>query len=163
MESAAAIFDGFVWEHAVRLLVAVACGVMIGFNRDLKGKPTGMRTLGLVSLGACLVSLAALEDPAWRDEPDALSRVVQGVLQGVLTGVGFLGAGVILKDTGDQRVHGLTTAATVWLTAALGLACALAQWPLIIMGLGLALLVLMVPHQFGRKLGGARSTEDDDG
>ncbi|HVI29146.1 MgtC/SapB family protein [Hansschlegelia sp.] len=160
LESVATIFDGFVWEHAVRLLAAVACGLMLGFNRDLKGKPTGMRTLGLVSLGACLVSLAALEDPGLRNEPDALSRVVQGVLQGILTGVGFIGAGVILKDTSDHRVRGLTTAATVWLTAALGIACALAKWPLIIMGLGLSLLVLLVPHHFGRRFG-AQSTEDD--
>ncbi|WP_315855099.1 MgtC/SapB family protein [Chenggangzhangella methanolivorans] len=109
-------------DAALRLLAAAACGLAVGFNRDLKHKPTGMRTLGLVALGACLVALVGLQHEALRSEPDAMSRVVQGVLQGVMTGVGFIGAGVILKLPGDSRVRGLTTAAAVWATAALGVA-----------------------------------------
>ena len=118
----------FEWDAGLRLLAATACGLLVGFNRDLKNKPTGMRTLGLVCLGACLVALAALQADPLRANPDAMSRVVQGVLQGVMTGIGFLGAGVILKHPGDARVKGLTTAAAVWITAALGVACALASW-----------------------------------
>lgn len=151
----------FEWDAMLRLLAATACGLLVGFNRDLKHKPTGMRTLGLVSLGACLVSLAALQAEPLRVNPDAMSRVVQGVLQGVLTGVGFIGAGVVLKAPGDRRVRGLTTAATVWVTASLGVACALATWPLLAFGLVLTLVVLILPRRVARWLG-KDFDEDDD-
>ena len=74
-----------------------------------------MRTLALVSMGAAIVSIAALEyDDAVHDNADALSRVIQGILQGVLAGIGFIGAGVILRNPARGTVEGLTTAATVW-------------------------------------------------
>jgi hypothetical protein len=100
-----------------RLGFATLAGMAIGLNRDLQNKPTGMRTLGLVSLGAALVTLATIDFGQLSENPDALSRVVQGVIQGVLTGVGFICAGVILRDRQGFTVHGLTTAATVWVTA----------------------------------------------
>jgi putative Mg2+ transporter-C (MgtC) family protein len=78
------------------------------------------------------------------ENPDALSRVVQGVIQGVLTGVGFIGAGVILRDRQGFTVHGLTTAATVWVTATLGIASALAAWPVVLIGSVLTLMLLML-------------------
>ena len=146
-------FTTFEIDAALRLLAATVCGLVVGFNRDLKQKPTGMRTLGLVSLGACLVSLAGLHAEAMRTEPDAMSRVVQGVLQGVMTGIGFIGAGVILKQPGDGTVKGLTTAATVWITAGLGVACALASWTIIALGLALTLLVLVLPRKFAKAMG----------
>ncbi|MFC7052996.1 MgtC/SapB family protein [Hansschlegelia quercus] len=153
--------DAFHAETAIRLVAATLCGVVIGFNRDLKDKSAGVRTLGLVSLGACLVSLAALSDPGLRNEPGALSRVVQGILQGVLTGVGFIGAGVILKPAPDAgRARGLTTAAAVWLTAALEIACAIGKWQLVVMGVVLALVVLSLPRRLSRKL--ARESDDED-
>ncbi|MDR4306111.1 MgtC/SapB family protein [Chelatococcus sambhunathii] len=154
--------SSFEWDAALRLLAAVGCGLLLGFNRDLKNKPTGMRTLGLVSLGACLVALASLQSDPLRTNPDAMSRVVQGVLQGVLTGVGFIGAGVVLKLPGDRRVRGLTTAATVWVTAALGVACAFASWPLLTFGLVLTLLVLILPRRIAKALGGDFDSPDDD-
>ncbi|WP_103121214.1 MgtC/SapB family protein [Methylopila sp. Yamaguchi] len=140
-------------DAALRLLAATVCGLAVGFNRDLKQKPTGMRTLGLVSLGACLVSLAGLQADPMRSDPDAMSRVVQGVLQGVMTGIGFIGAGVILKQPGDGTVRGLTTAATVWITAGLGVACALASWTIIALGVVLALLVLILPRKVAKAIG----------
>jgi putative Mg2+ transporter-C (MgtC) family protein len=153
--------DPFHVESAIRLAAATVCGVVIGFNRDLKNKSAGVRTLGLVSLGACLVSVAALSDPGLRNEPDALSRVIQGILQGVLTGIGFIGAGVILKPAPDAgRARGLTTAASVWLTAALGIACAIADWPLVLTGVVLALLVLALPRRLSRTL--ASESDDED-
>ena len=90
-----------------------------GLNRDLKGKPSGARTLALVSLGAALVALAATHYPGMAGHPDAMSRVVQDI-QGVMAGVGFIGAGMILRDSATKSVRNLTTAATVWVTAALG-------------------------------------------
>lgn len=151
----------FEWDAALRLIAASACGLLVGFNRDLKNKPTGMRTLGLVCLGACLVALAALQADPLRANPDAMSRVVQGVLQGVMTGIGFIGAGVILKHPGDARVKGLTTAAAVWITAALGVACALASWFLIAFGVALTILILVLPRRIAKAVG-AEFDETDD-
>jgi putative Mg2+ transporter-C (MgtC) family protein len=126
-----------------RMAAAAAVGMLIGLNRDLRGKAAGMRTLGLVALGAAIVTDAAIDFPAFAGHPDAQSRVLQGAVQGVLTGVGFLGAGVVMHQ--GLSVHGLTTGAAVWVTAALGVACALASWPLAAVGLGLALLILVLP------------------
>lgn len=146
-------FTSFEIDAALRLMAATVCGLVVGFNRDLKQKPTGMRTLGLVSLGACLVSLVGLQTEPMRADPDAMSRVVQGVLQGVMTGIGFIGAGVILKLPSDGRVRGLTTAASVWITAALGVACALASWTIIALGVVLTLLVLILPRRLAKAMG----------
>jgi putative Mg2+ transporter-C (MgtC) family protein len=128
----------------LRLLAAVAAGIALGYPRALVDKPIGMRTLALVSLGAAMVSVAAMSDPSLAGQPDAISRVLQGMLQGVMVGVGFIGAGVILRDTSTNRVHGLTTATTVWIAAALGIACGLGQWRIAATGLVLALVVLVV-------------------
>src|SRR5438046_2313006 len=95
-------------ETSARLLIAVLFGALIGINRDLHGKPAGLRTHSLVALGAALAVLASARLAGSGDhQADVVSRVAQGVL----TGVGFLGAGGILRDPGDGRVHGLTTAA----------------------------------------------------
>ncbi|MCS0494329.1 MgtC/SapB family protein [Ancylobacter sp. MQZ15Z-1] len=150
-------------EHLLRLLVAAACGMMIGVNRDLRGKPTGMRTLGLVCMGAALISLTAMRVDGIAGHPDATSRVVQGIIQGVMTGIGFLGAGVVLRNRRQLEVHGLTTAATVWVTAALGVACALASWHLIVGALLITLLLLAVLHPLERRLEGLSEEEEPSG
>src|SRR6187551_285358 len=129
-------------NEILRLVIAAAVGVAVGCNRELRGKPLGMRTLALVSLGSAIAALAAIDFQDLRAYPDAASRVIQGVLQGVLTGIGFIGAGVVLRDTRSATVQGLTTAATVWVTAALGIACALADWTLVAAGVALTLLIL---------------------
>jgi putative Mg2+ transporter-C (MgtC) family protein len=129
-------------DEILRLLVAGGIGVIIGVNREMYGKPLGMRTLALVGLGSAIAVLTAIDFRGLDHNPDALSRVVQGVLQGVLTGIGFIGAGVVLRDTKSGTVRGLTTAATVWVTAALGIACALAAWHLVLSGVAITLLIL---------------------
>jgi len=129
-------------DIALRLGAAVVVGMLIGLNRDLADKPIGMRTLGLVSLGAAILSISTVNFQGLADHPDALSRVVQGVIQGIMAGIGFIGAGVILRDSQSQTVKGLTTAATVWVTAALGIACGLAAWQIV--GLSLALAVFLL-------------------
>ena len=103
----------------VRLGAAVAIGGAVGLNRELHHKATGVRTLGLVSLGSALAMLAVADDPQ-----SDVSRVIQGVI----VGVGFLGAGVILHRPTGGKVHGLTTAATIWVTACLGILCGIAAW-----------------------------------
>jgi putative Mg2+ transporter-C (MgtC) family protein len=127
----------------LRLVAAALAGIVIGFNRDIRHKALGMRTLAIVALGAAVVTIAALEYTDL-DQPDAQSRVLQGIVQGVLTGVGFIGAGVILRDPRARQVQGLTTAATVWVTAALGVACALGAWLPAIVGAILTIFVLFV-------------------
>jgi putative Mg2+ transporter-C (MgtC) family protein len=130
-------------DVALRLVAAVVAGMLIGLNRDLADKPIGMRTLGLVSLGAAVVSVATIHFQGLANHPDALSRVVQGVIQGIMAGIGFIGAGVILRDREAQTVTGLTTATTVWVTAALGIACGLAAWAIVGLSLALALFLLV--------------------
>jgi putative Mg2+ transporter-C (MgtC) family protein len=72
--------------------------------------------------------------------------VVQGIIQGVMAGISFIGAGVILRNPEAQTVEGLTTAATVWVAAALGIACGLAAWNVVVIGVVLALLLLVVMY-----------------
>jgi putative Mg2+ transporter-C (MgtC) family protein len=130
-------------DIVLRLSASVLTGAAIGINRDLANKPIGMRTLALVALGAAVVSLAGTHIEGIAANPDALSRVVQGIIQGVMAGISFIGAGVILRDAKAQRVEGLTTAATVWITAALGIACGLAAWSTVGLAVVLAILILV--------------------
>ena len=120
----------------LRLGAAVLSGALIGFDREVKDKPAGLRTLALVSLGSALFVMTALDGT----NTDSTSRAIQGII----TGVGFLGAGTIIRGQTEQSVRGLTTAASTWLAAAVGIACGLALWPLVISGCGLCLIVLVV-------------------
>lgn len=136
----------------LRLLAAAAGGIALGLQREVSDKPIGMRTLALVSLGAAMVSVAAVRYPGLAGEPDAVSRALQGVLQGLMVGVGFIGAGVILRDESTKKVHGLTTATTVWIAAALGIACGVADWLVAVTGLVLALVILIVLKRFENRV-----------
>lgn len=127
-------------EVTLRLAAAVLVGGAIGLNRDLHAKQTGVRTLSLVSLGCAIVVIASLR----LGQPGDTTRVIQGIV----TGIGFLGAGVIVRPEGGLRIHGLTTAASTWLTACLGVACAVADWQLIVPGMVLALLILIWGGEF---------------
>ncbi len=132
------------WDIALRLLAAVAVGGALGLNRDLKHKPIGARTLALVSVGAAALTVATIAIPGLFENKDALSRVVQGLIQGVMAGIGFIGAGVIIRRPDLDFVKGLTTAATVWVAAALGIVCGLGQWTVVFFATGLSLIVLVV-------------------
>ncbi|MEO7064542.1 MAG: MgtC/SapB family protein [Dokdonella sp.] len=126
-------------DIAIRLTLSVLVGGLIGLNRDLHHKPAGVRTHALVSLGTALMVVIVM--PPGTLDPhryDALSRVIQGTL----TGIGFLGAGVILRDPGTRHVSGLTTAATVWLTALLGIACGVGVYVPVLIAMLLATLVV---------------------
>lgn len=130
-------------EIALRLGVALILGSVLGLNRELHGKPAGLRTHGLVSLGAAVATMVAFRSPdnSLVADPNAIGRIVQGIL----TGIGFLGAGVILRDPGGH-VTGLTTAATVWICAVLGIVCGLGYWLI----LGIALALTLIALLFGR-------------
>jgi putative Mg2+ transporter-C (MgtC) family protein len=138
----------------VRLTAALVVGGALGLNRDLQGKPTGVRTLSLVALGSALAVLAVTRS----GDINAVSRVVQGIL----TGIGFLGAGVIVRTVDGQHVHGLTTAACTWLTACVGVVCGVAEWQLIVVGVPLVFAVLHlggpIEHAIHRRWG--KPTDD---
>lgn len=129
-------------EISLRLMAAAAAGGLIGLNRDLADKPIGVRTLSLVALGAATVSIAGVQVQGMAENADALSRVVQGVIQGIMAGISFVGAGVILRNAESRTVEGLTTAATVWMSAAVGIACGLGAWRTIAVALPITLVVL---------------------
>ena len=130
------------WTEAMlRLLAATATGGAIGLNRELTKKPAGLRTHALVALGAALVTVTALQFGDIDDRAHA--EVASRVIQGVIAGIGFLGGGVILHTEG-RDVHGLTTAATIWVAAALGVSCGVGQWRVAAMAAGLALAVLVI-------------------
>jgi putative Mg2+ transporter-C (MgtC) family protein len=137
-------------EIALRLLAAAAIGAIVGVNRDLKHKPTGMRTLALVCLGAALAAVSTVYLVDIQSDQDALSRVIQGVLQGVLTGIAFLGAGAIIRR--DNDVPGLTTAANVFVVAALGIACGLGAWWAALIGAAIALFVLTLLNLLEKRI-----------
>ncbi len=99
----------------IRLSMAIILGAAIGYERELRGKAAGLRTHMLVSLGAAIFILVPLQ--SGMEVADA-SRV----LQGIIAGVGFLGAGAIIKFNTDGEIKGLTTAASVWVAAAIGIA-----------------------------------------
>jgi putative Mg2+ transporter-C (MgtC) family protein len=139
------------WQVILRLTAAAVVGLLLGWNRELKGKPAGLRTLALVSLGSALLALTSLHMPMGPNVGDPLSRVMQGVI----TGIGFLGAGVILQGR-NGHIKGLTTAAMVWVSAALGLACGAGYWVAVIATTILIFFVLMLEGLEGlmrRKLG----------
>ena len=125
-------------EVLLRLGIATALGGALGLNRELNQKPAGLRTLALVGLASAAATAGISMLP--HATPDAMSRVGQGIL----TGVGFLGGGVILQRRDTERVTGLTTAASIWVVAALGFTCGIGQWRLGIMAALIALGVLVV-------------------
>jgi putative Mg2+ transporter-C (MgtC) family protein len=152
-------------EVGLRLGAATLVGALMGINRDLANKPIGMRTLGLVALGAAAASVATIQVAGMAENPDAMSRVVQGIIQGVMAGISFIGAGVILRDAKARTVEGLTTAATVWVTAALGIACGLGRWDVVAVGVTIALMLLMAVswvETLVSKVGVSKASPADD-
>ncbi len=129
----------------VRLLVAAVLGGLIGLERELAGKSAGLRTHMLVALGSALFVLIPLQAGI---ELDDLSRVIQGLL----AGVGFLCAGAILKAASEEHVHGLTTSASLWMTAAIGMAAGLGRDATAVLSTLLALAILSMEGPLQRML-----------
>jgi putative Mg2+ transporter-C (MgtC) family protein len=129
-------------ETALRLSIATAAAALIGWERERKNRPAGLRTHMLVGLGACLFTLLAIEARHELIVPGVPGPDPLRVVDGVVGGVGFLGAGAILQSRGN--VKGLTTAAGVWVVAAIGVAAALGSYPTVAVALGLAGITLTV-------------------
>jgi putative Mg2+ transporter-C (MgtC) family protein len=124
-------------EIALRLGAALLAGALIGLDREIKKRPAGLQTHALVSLGASLAVLVVAMGSGPAGDP--ASRVVQGII----TGIGFVGAGVIMQYERERRVEGLTTAASIWSAAALGMACGAGYFSLAAMALAAVILVLV--------------------
>jgi putative Mg2+ transporter-C (MgtC) family protein len=120
-----------------RILAATLLGAIVGYERERTGKSAGLRTHMLVSLGSCIFVLSSFEAGMPIED---LSRVIQGVA----AGIGFIGAGAILKLADARVIEGLTTAAGIWLTAALGVAAGLGRVGLAAISALMAWLILAV-------------------
>ena len=125
----------------VRLLVAALLGSLLGFEREIKGKSAGVRTHMLVALGAALFILVPQQAGASVGE---LSRVMQGLV----AGIGFLGAGAIIMGSQQGATRGLTTAANIWLTAAIGVSAGMGRESLAVLSTIIALIVLTAVPRF---------------
>lgn len=137
-----------------RMAMALALGAAIGWDRERRDAEAGLRTHMLVALGAALFVLVPLE--AGMDD-EQLSRVVQGLV----SGIGFLGAGAVLKDSDEGRIHGLTTAATIWATAAVGIAAGLGHTGTAAIATVFMLLVLVWLRRLGKSIGRRRNDQED--
>jgi putative Mg2+ transporter-C (MgtC) family protein len=129
----------------IRLVTAAVLGGLLGIEREAMGKPAGLRTHMLVSLGAAVFVLVPAEIGMTNGD---LGRAIQGIA----TGVGFLGAGTILKRSDQQEVTGLTTAASIWLTAAIGLSVGVGGLWLSIVCAICALVILRVVAPIERRI-----------
>ena len=123
----------------LRVVAATILGAIVGFEREKAGKPAGLRTHILVCLGTAVVVLACA---GANMNLDGLSRVIQGIV----TGIGFIGAGSILKLNEERDIQGLTTAAGLWMTAAIGIAVGLGELGVALISTALTLIVLALVH-----------------
>ena len=133
-----------VWNDVVSIILAVVFGAAIGLEREVSGKSAGLRTNVLICLGAAVFTIISKQIGS--GQQDSLTRIAAQIV----TGVGFLGAGAIIQDRGG--VHGLTTAATIWLVASIGMACGARLYLLAVISTLVAVAVLIGLKQLGKHL-----------
>ena len=129
-------------EVLIRIAAAAFMGAVLGVNRELRDKPAGLKTHALVALAAALVTVTGihLSTTGGATDTAAATRAVQGII----TGIGFLGAGVIMQREGSNDVFGLTTAATIWIAASLGIAAGAGEIVTALFATALSMLVLLL-------------------
>ncbi|WP_353190070.1 MgtC/SapB family protein [Pandoraea pnomenusa] len=127
-------------EVTLRLTAALILGGLVGLNRNLHHKSVGLRTLAIVSFGSALFVLAVVPFPGSTLTYDSTS--VSRVVQGIVAGIGFLGAGCIIRPNHGSSVHGFTTAAALWSTTGIGIICGLGRWHIALAAMVLLLIVL---------------------
>lgn len=123
-------------ELIIRLLLAAVLGASVGLERELRQKSAGLRTNTLIAIGAALFTLMSIEMAEWDETADRTRIAAQ-----IVTGIGFLGAGAIMRT--GSGISGLTTAATVWVNAAIGVAAGGGEYHLALMATGVTLVVLL--------------------
>jgi putative Mg2+ transporter-C (MgtC) family protein len=124
---------------ALRILLAAALGGAIGFQREKAGKPAGLRTHMLICIGAALFTVTSVFGFTGQADP---SRIAAGVV----TGIGFIGAGAIIFRTADGYVAGLTTAASIWVAAGIGVAAGAGLYVASAVTTAIVLIILFIPH-----------------
>ena len=139
------------WPDIVPLLVSVILGGLIGLERELRGKAAGLRTNILICIGSCLFTVISTNLSG--SEPGRIAAQI-------VTGIGFLGAGAIIHS--GIGIHGLTTAAGIWVVASIGMACGTKMYPLAISATVLTLVVLLVLPPFEKKLTKEHRSENQD-
>lgn len=144
-------------EILLRLGSATLAGGAIGLDRDLHGKPIGLKTLGIVGLSTASVVLLAVQFA----EPGKITDAASRVIQGILTGIGFLGAGVIVHESERFRVRGLTSAACTFLAACLGIVCGTGQWRIVLVALTFAFVLLTIGRRIERWMHRALGGKED--
>jgi len=137
----------------IRLIAATLFGAVIGYERQRAGKAAGLRTHILVAAGTSMFILGC-EGAGIRTDSDAISRVIQGII----TGIGFVGAGSIIKRDSERDIQGVTTSAGIWMTAAIGVTVGLGMIGLAMMATILSLLILRVTVYFERRLSKTKPT-----
>jgi putative Mg2+ transporter-C (MgtC) family protein len=137
------------WDAFVRSLFAVLVGAAVGFDRELRNKPAGLRTHILISLAAAVFTLVTFELHAEVRSAGPFGGDPIRIIEAVTAGVAFLAAGAIIQSRGG--VQGLTTGANMWLAGALGVACGSGYYTLAAIGVGFALIVLVVVGRLERR------------
>lgn len=125
-------FDSFNLEYIIQLLLAITLGGVIGFEREIKHRPAGLRTHMLVNLGAAIFTIISI---SFAIDPVRIAAAI-------VTGIGFLGAGSIISTRG--QMHGITTAATLWIVASIGLCVGVGQYWIAIIGTALVFIILQI-------------------
>lgn len=137
-------------EEAAQVSIAFIIGAVIGIEREFRSKPAGFRTMILISVGSCLYTILSKENAVY-GSPDRIAS-------NIVTGIGFIGAGVIFKE--GITVNGLTTAALIWITAALGMAIGYHNYPLAIVVSGMVVIALFVLEPVQRFINGFHRVKD---
>lgn len=150
-----------------RIAIAMLLGLLVGLDREAKRAPIGVRTFAIVSMGAAAYTALTMQlgDIA-ANRPD-MSVDPSRLIQGLIGGIGFLGAGAIIGSQSANRVRGIATGAAIWVSGALGIACGLGLywWAVALTGMVLALLLLseLAEYKLGLRQNIVRSTDDGEG
>ncbi len=142
-------------EVVVKLLLALVCGGLLGFERERKHRPAGLRTYMLVCIGATLVMMTNQYICDMYETGDPARMAAQ-----VVSGIGFLGAGTIITTT-NNKVKGLTTAAGLWAAGCVGLAIGIGFYEAAIIGTALIFIVMVILHSFDKKIVSSKKKEEE--
>jgi putative Mg2+ transporter-C (MgtC) family protein len=151
----AALIDALQLDLALRIAIAFLLGAVVGIERERWAKAAGLRTHMLVAGGAAIFTVASaylFTDSSGQSDPGRVAAQI-------VTGIGFLGAGAIIRSSGS--VSGLTTAATIWVSAGLGMLAGLGAYGLAVVSVACTMIALVLPHKWLRR-GRGRSVDDED-
>lgn len=147
------------WELILRIVLAALCGLVIGWERDAKNKPIDFRAYMIVAVATCLLALMGLElEAAYSHNGDQLAIDLSKIIAGVLTGIGFLGAGAIIQQD-DRKIIGTATGASIWASAGMGMALGFGFYALSIIGF-IALAIILIGG--GKFMKSALDTRDKE-